>query len=43
MGNGERQIEPPVSRETGEKGIRETQRRRGAARRNIVHDKRILG
>jgi hypothetical protein len=43
MGNGERQIEAAVARETDEKGIREAQRRRRAARRNIIHDKRILG
>ena len=43
MGNGERHVEAAVACETGEKSIREAQRRRSAARRNIIHDKRILG
>src|ERR1700734_1759596 len=43
MGNGERHVEAAVACETGEKGVREAQRRRRAARRNIIHDKRILG
>ena len=43
IGNGERQIEAAVAREAGEKGVREAECRRRAARRNVIHDERILG
>ena len=36
-------IKAAVARETREKGVREAERRRRAARRNIIHDKGILG